>query len=527
MRRLGTGDESQHKYRNFLAGVVDAFGSCFDWASCVVCETSIMFDVLAGIQFYRDGHTAWAWIVFGLLCNSSVVFAVIQTNVFKNQWAWRCCSRLSNVPVVLLFLMVLPLALLCPAFYWVMQRKYTQVGVSEHRWADSYECSAAQSRVAREETRDAWHSAFLMSRLSAGLKWRVDTQAFLLTEAATEAVPQLVVQWLFVSSVEEKPTPLQLTALALSLSVVLSKLSFLCLSFCLRMFAVKLILIAHDVFSLFYVIATVVSFNDANRTDTLFGIAALKVTPLAHFWFIKLLVSAIVAAITLIAAAFLRLRQNTGKRDFWLLFSIGVLLYVLFVVALECFKLTLLLFLLWRLEPSNRGNPAAAMLFSFLEHGSGMLRCGASKWRGKVFHLYAEITERRAVTTGREAALQYFLQTHAGDAGDFQKGDCLQSLVIEAKESAFSHRNLAKFFWGYNRPLQVNTQPLLNYLGHAAMAFAGVSASLSFVFPFLNFAIYRDSQSTLQVVCFAFAVASVFRDLLIYASHRSLCAVLL
>ena len=82
LRRLGTGDESQHKYRNFLAGVVNAFGSCFDWASCVVCETSIMFDVLVGIQFYRDGHTAWAWIVFGLLCNSSVVFAVIQTNVF-------------------------------------------------------------------------------------------------------------------------------------------------------------------------------------------------------------------------------------------------------------------------------------------------------------------------------------------------------------------------------------------------------------------------------------------------------------
>ena len=380
------------------------FGFCYDVFSVSLAVACMVVDVVVGVQLYQGGHTVWAWCVLGVFFDACAInaflFATILQDSMWDSWATRSLRNMSRPLVFILLLQVSPF--LVP-IHW-----FAATYLLEHnRKAPPVVnlSSAATTRVAREEAAAVERSAFVIGRLGAALTKQESNYILLNAHALAEALPQFVVQLLAVS-ILGSPSSLQVASIVMSLVAVLSKVSFFCFSCSVEVFAVKLLFLCHDAFSLAYVVTTLLSRDDPTRTSEL-PFLHVMVSVLGYMWFVKeflfvctILLFSVGFLVGLVAAHFLRIR---GWEISWQNLKEGFFIACFFVIAfvpgllvLEGFKLSYLIFLLLNIEPAQRGQTHLVTLFSFLRHGNSTCRASLSMspdWRGKIEHLYSEAAD--------------------------------------------------------------------------------------------------------------------------------------
>ena len=235
--------------------------------------------------------------------------------------------------------------------------------------------SAATTQVAREEAAAVERSSYVIGRLAAALLKQENTFFMLNCHALAEALPEVVVQLLAVSIVDSPPMMLHIS-IALSLTAVLTKVSYFCLSCSIRVFAVKLLFLLYDALSLVYMLSALISRDDdPNHRNLSFFSSNITMSALGYLWAVKeacfvclLILAGIGMLVGFIVAHFLGVpgMQLTSRevRCGFFIVCICVLGLLPAVVVLESFKLTYLIMLLFSIEPYWRGfdTPWCALL---------------------------------------------------------------------------------------------------------------------------------------------------------------------
>lgn len=377
--------------------LITVFAWLFDFVTVSISLIDVVSDVLVALQFMRDGHSVWAWLVFGCFANSNVIYsAIIVQCVFKDknnemgyyQHVWR---PLTYWPRPMLFVLVFPFAQLSPTLNYVFQTFFIK-----KRNGDAYDeqyrprvvgikVAEEAHTVAKEEHEAIKESVETMGRLQDALRKQFYTHGMLFAETVVEAIPQSIIQLLAITFLGS-PSNLQVFSMALSLLSVVSKGYFLSVSCDLRVFAIKFLVVSHDVFSLFYVFCSIVS-KDGPHEATIFG--GLDVSYLTYIWFVKVMVVAATGVLaltllglTVLAGHFLGLpnaQLSWSDVKFGLVFTLGCIFgFIPALLALEGMQLIWLLLILTAHEPPTSSIPTAAMLFSFLQGKAQKSSSGAA-----------------------------------------------------------------------------------------------------------------------------------------------------
>ena len=215
-------------------------------------------------------------------------------------------------------------------------------------------------------------SAFVIGRLGAALTKQESNYILLNAHALAEALPQFVVQLLAVS-ILGSPSPLQVASIVMSLVAVLSKVSFFCFSCSVEVFAIKLLFLCHDAFSLAHVVTTLLSRDDPTRTSEL-PFLHVMVSALGYLWFVKEFLFVCMILLCCLGY-FFSLRKAPDGLAYAIVFAcFFVIAFVPGLLVLEGFKLSYLIFLLLSIEPTQRGQTHLVILFSFLRHGNSTCR---------------------------------------------------------------------------------------------------------------------------------------------------------
>ncbi|CUI10899.1 transmembrane protein, putative [Bodo saltans] len=394
--------------------LITVFGWSFDFFTVAVSITDVISDLLVAVQFLRDGHTLWAWLVFGAFINSSFVYSIVLTNVMSGEHNPEFSvngkhvinRRFRKLSGLVRFFMILPFSQLAPTGMYVFQtfvmphwrrkaddeatRLSSSLRVSGGR-AQGYgtgmmsdaDVPVALAAVHREEV-DAVQGTFtVVGRLQDAVKRQVITHGMLFAETIVESIPQSIIQLLAITFLGT-PSTLQVVSMALSILSVVSKAYFLSLSACLRVFVFKFSVLSFDVLSMFYIFSTILS-KERSQDVGLFGSDSLRVSNLTYAWFVKLVAMAaltifFIAVVLLSAVIIERLRTarnscccrfNARHMLRFCLCVIGVVLSVIPVMLVqESAKLSWLLIFLVRWEPKFTDVALGSLVYAFLERVS-------------------------------------------------------------------------------------------------------------------------------------------------------------
>ena len=378
----------------------DALG-LLGWGYDILCEllacADVATNVLVAMQLLRSGHAAWGWTVLGFTVNASIVYAsmlmqampYVLRNVQLGKW-------LKTRRKATLFFVFLPFAHVLMAVFWFLTTFVYPESYNDALPVDLSE--VATTRAAKEEAAAVERCARVMGRIAQGLKTRDTTHIFLLAEALAEALPQAIVQ-LLALSLMGSATTLQIVSVCISLMALLTKSTCLCLSCDLRVFAFKLLVIAHDTFSLLYVVTTLLSRDDPHRTEEFVRGSGILVSPLGFAWLAKEAAVATLAVIygLALAGVFLGAHfhvpgMHISARNFRyaFIFFVSVFGFLPGLALLEGFKLSLVVLLVWTVEPRFRAATHVVALFAFCNHGNDATCSSSEVWRSKMKHLYFE-----------------------------------------------------------------------------------------------------------------------------------------
>ena len=117
------------------------------FAVCTICINlaDVTTDVVVAIQFYRAGHTLWAWLVLASLCIAHVVYtafgaiALGERRMPLRGWPWVCR-----------YVIILPFAQLMPLALWVFStRKEGGCKGCSRWWARKMCCCKSGARCCR------------------------------------------------------------------------------------------------------------------------------------------------------------------------------------------------------------------------------------------------------------------------------------------------------------------------------------------------------------------------------------------
>ncbi|CUG86448.1 transmembrane protein, putative, partial [Bodo saltans] len=200
---------------NWSHKLITVFGWSFDFFTVAVSITDVISDLLVAVQFLRDGHTLWAWLVFGAFINSSIVYYIVLTStVFhKHNEAFMIgCDhiikeRYREWPWLLRFLMVLPFSQLAPAgtymFHTFIMPHWRKTAIRRSGLSDlrgkTHKLLGGQTAVHREEA-DAVQGTFtVVGRLQDAVKRQVVTHGMLFAETIVESIPQSIIQLLAIT----------------------------------------------------------------------------------------------------------------------------------------------------------------------------------------------------------------------------------------------------------------------------------------------------------------------------------------
>ena len=260
------------------------FGFCYDIFSVSLAVACMVVDVVVGVQLYQGGHTVWAWCVLGVFFDACAINAFLFVLFLHDSTCNTKATRsLRNMPRPLAFILLLQVSPFLVPIHWFAATYL--LGHNSKTPPVVNLSSAATTRVAREEAAAVERSAFVIGRLGAALTKQESNYILLNAHALAEALPQFAVQLLAVS-ILGSPSPLQVASIVMSLVAVLSKVSFFCCSCSVEVFAIKLLFLCHDAFSLAYVVTTLLSRDDPTRTSEL-PFLHVMVSTLGYMWFVK------------------------------------------------------------------------------------------------------------------------------------------------------------------------------------------------------------------------------------------------
>jgi hypothetical protein len=381
--------------------LISLLGWSFDFFTVAISITDVISDVLVAVQFLQDGHSLWAWLVFGAFINSSIVYSMVLSIVMFDEYngEFRVAGEhvikeiYRRTPGLIRFLILLPVSQLAPTGMYVFQmfimpywrRKAGEVEDTAHHTNLDVTSGTgpALAAVHREEAEAVQGTFTVVGRLQQAVQRQVVTHGMLFAETIVESIPQSIIQLLAITFLGA-PTTLQVVSMALSILSVVSKAYFLSLSACLRVFVFKFCVLSFDVLSMFYIFSTILS-EDRSQDVALFGSDSLRVSYLAYVWFVKLVAMAglttflvAVVVVSLIVAEKIRaggpicdcdIRLKDVKH--FIVAVLGVCLAVIPVVLVqESVKLSWSLVFLLRWEPKLSDVPVASMVYAFLERAA-------------------------------------------------------------------------------------------------------------------------------------------------------------
>ena len=363
------------------------FGIMVEFALVVVCEADLVLSTLVGVDYISHGHTAWGYIIVGLLANTALAIVTTEAAEFipppKSCPSWYC-----NLSTPLKALVILPLAPVLPLLHWIASDFSKTIDpVDIERFAE-IDVLDQMPKAAQDEARVVAGSAFVMGYVAAWVRVVGERQLLLIVESVAGAMPQAVVQLLALSCIGKAPSTLQVIALTFAIISVVSKGHFLSLSFSVAVFAAKYLMLVHDVVSTIFVFTCL----RTEGAETLFGV--LHLTPLTYAWSIKVmcLASAIVLFGVLSFAQACRGYCRDSVFDAVRIIAIvvvGVIGFVPGLLLVEAAKLSLWILIVKRHEPAlTLGFAHHAMLLSFLQNrGCWCSLWPRQPWRAKIRHL--------------------------------------------------------------------------------------------------------------------------------------------
>ena len=399
--------------RECVDRLVTAWGWIFDALLILINLTDVVSDCLVAAQFYRDGHATFFWLIIASLLLANIIYTIYAVEVMCRD------TRLWKTYRIIQYVVIFPFAQLAPTANWFREQFWpsstSTSGVAG--WNAGFLGGAGAA--AEEEAEAIAASSKLMERLDKALAVHFRTHLLFYVESVVEAIPQSIVQLLAVTFLDTA-SPLQVFSLSLSLVSIISKGYVLSRAFAVGTMAFKFVLGAHDVFSLFYIVSTVIS-RSARPDVHLFG--DVYIDYLSAAWLIKIGVNAFnatiagIVALCVIASDELRYNSCSFKMIGKGLLMIGgaALVAVPGIIAAEGGKLLWINLLITSLEPQTKTFPTMAMYFSFVNRGD---------YAERQRYVVSRFVD--ATTTRRVAGLKHDRRRHQHVTGAGRSGGTLQ-----------------------------------------------------------------------------------------------------
>jgi hypothetical protein len=491
----------------------------YDWLSiagwalevftAVLSVVDVLSDVLVARQFRADGHMGWFWMVMASLFVSNCIYAAMFIGLILQDRFQRCKvtngARFEYVRICAAFVAFFPVAQLFPLLQWALEtsdkvweggsgfifgRKLDTkkdddaegMGSRQDSWEGKATTAAAQEDLdADEEARKLVH------RLQKSMEAHIKANVGFYVETVVEAIPQAVIQLIAVSALGEA-TPLQLLSMCLSLFSIVSKAYVVCVSYDLRAMLFKASLVAFDVFSLFYLFATLLARDevvedvvsvlvpgalgvtgDGTSDSWVPGMhwVELPVSSLSAWWIRKHLYLIGGAIVTMVGFAGFILyeeivvRHRSLPKLHEMAFIVGVVAVILYpaALAIESVKFSLLLVPLLACLPNNKAMPFFALTFSFYRRGlkKGLVE-GDHRLR-HALHWVIEFSKKRSTEQTNQQSMG-----GGGRAGraarmkNRQQADDWTSFLACALHKLVDEGRIS--LWTYKRPQPQNPNPV-------------------------------------------------------------------
>ena len=510
-----------HQVRSAAAWATCTFGWLFDLFTVVVSLSDVVSDVVVAVQFYQAGQRHWFALVLASLVLASLAYTTfflvgtapgrminLADRRFNTVQGW-----LVRVGVVL---MVFAFSQFLPVINWFVTPKQPDETASDADAADAagrdgpwrVKCHSA---VGREAVSDAMASAQLMGRLQASLQHYMKAHGMFLIETVVEAIPQIVIQLLAVTFLGHATTA-QVVSMSLSLLSIVSKAHVVAHSFDLRVFVFRLALPIFDLFSFFYLCATIL--EPGSGQDVVFPGTSHRVSYLTAVWMVK---SAVMYSYALLAAlAFFVMRVMSRVRRCadctrsqsledvgWLL--LGAIMLLPSLIVLESVKLSWLSVKLMLNHPHYQSS--CALLFPFVVAGDRDERFYHMMWC--YMRDVSRSPQRRlleSVSYGREDRYHNFFQQQLQrPPSEFRSRDVRYGMTQQGRRGRFLDRHK------FSCP-RTTDDCVLMFVGLGVILYAAGTV-FNIVYPFVNAGLTWERQTPLQLMCLAPMLAALLTAL--------------
>jgi uncharacterized integral membrane protein len=251
-------------------------GRAFASFTIAVNLADVVTDIIVAVEFHQQREKMWFALVITFLLLANVAMAVYTCEVHMKYW-----PRIGRWPRLLRFLSCFVLGPFLPLISFIVSERQ---GNSVHSNDNG---SADLPIYMREEIADTVRSRAISEALLRGRREHFQNYDVFYIETATESIPQAVIQLLAITFLG-RASYAQLISLCCCLFSIMSKAVIFAASYDMKVFVFSFLIVAHDVFSTFYLFSTVVGQETQKDTDFL----GLAVSYLGYAWLVKVFVFA-------------------------------------------------------------------------------------------------------------------------------------------------------------------------------------------------------------------------------------------
>jgi hypothetical protein len=481
--------------RSFVDRIVTIWGWFFDILTILVSVSDVISDILVAIQFFQAEQYLWFGLVLTSLTIANIIYTGFMAEVAFRPFptsAPRWITWIGNLPRPLKYLLIFPFAQFAPTLHWLKEQCFASSG--RHRVTVDWTPTVPRSRAFDEEVSKAQESAKLIERMHRALNEHLETHILFYVETVVESIPQSIIQLLAVTFLGQA-TAIQVMSMSLSLISIVSKGYVVSHSFTIPTMIFKFLLASYDVFSLFYIFATLIAREEACDVFA-FG-SSQCMSLISYIWVWKVIVIlglagflAIVLGIALWAQDVYRSQLTLKRVGEALLFMVGFLLLSGPVaIGLESAKLIWVILWIGRWEPTHDKFPYFARLFAFVRNGN---------WAERMHYVLRRFLARANENRSRD-------HTHALRPNKMFPPAVVEKLTIVASETPYSPWRQFSFAHPSIWPSAKGMRPAekaIFYVLRIWITLYGVGQVLSLVFPFISFALGYSHQNLLQIFCF-------------------------
>jgi membrane protein YdbS with pleckstrin-like domain len=319
----------------------------------------VVANLIVAAEFYEQGDTTWFAVQVAFLIASNLAVAVFALEFHVRHWPavdeW-------SLPSLFALCVVIGPSLPLVTYIGGNSCQKARERVTAHGGDDGV--FHLNSRYMREETKESAISVFL-SYILLGDSFNAHFRKYgvFYVETLTGAIPQAVIQLLAITHIAflGGASYAQLISLCCSLFSIMSKAVIFAASYDVKVFIFSFLLVAHDVFSTFYLFSTVMAQETQKDTDFL----GLPVSYLGYAWLAKAFVS---AACYVIGGGVLVVVIKDGCYSRVVAVALGALVMCSVPLAAEFLRLGIYPLLRFRSERQNNQQAAdgIATLWNFL-----------------------------------------------------------------------------------------------------------------------------------------------------------------